>query len=128
VLFYVSFPVVLLALLLLLELLISRLKRKRSNAAATLKDRLGSSAMVVVFFPGMLRVVFVLFACMRLDRHVETPYTASAVGSFWVCDVSTVCFSGWHRALSLGLGLPCCCCALACQQQSCTSLYPIVVA
>jgi hypothetical protein len=108
VLFYVSVPVVLLALLLLIELLLSQLKRQRFNTAATLKDRLGSSAMVVVFsfLPGMLRVVFGLFACLPLDKHVEPPYTASAVESFWVYDVSTVCFTSWHRALSLGLGLP----------------------
>jgi hypothetical protein len=86
VLFYVGVPVVLLVLLLLLELLSSQLRRNRFNTAATLKDRLGSSAMVVLFFflPGMLRVVFGLFACMPLDKHVHPPYTASAVGSFWV--------------------------------------------
>jgi hypothetical protein len=108
VLFYVSAPVVLLALLLVLELLWSRLRHKRSNTKATMADRLGSSSMVVVFFflPGMLRVVFGMFACAPLDTPVAPPHTASAVGSFWVHDVSTVCFAGWHRSLSLGLGMP----------------------
>lgn len=109
VLFYVSVPVLLLAVLLLLELLLSKLKHKPSAAAAaTLKDRLGSSAMVVMFFflPGMLRIVFGLFACVPLDRPAAAPHTAAAVGSFWVYNISTVCFAGWHRALFLGLGLP----------------------
>jgi hypothetical protein len=111
VVFYISIPVVMLAVLLLLEVTVFRraCKHSRGINTATLPDRLGSNAMVVVFFflPGVLRTVFGFFACVPLDRPVTPPYTAAAVGAFWVYDVNVVCFEpGWHRALSLGLGLP----------------------
>jgi hypothetical protein len=96
VVFYLSVPIVMLALLLMLEVILMKVKRTRATAAASMKDRLGSSAMVVVFFflPGVFRTVFGLFACVPLDRPVAAPYTAAAVGSFWVYDVSAVCFEG----------------------------------
>jgi hypothetical protein len=109
VLFYGGVPVVMFLLLILLELVLSIVKRVRSTAAASMAERLGGSAMVVAFFvlPGVLRVVFGLFACVPLDEPVVAHYTAAAVGSYWVHDVSTVCFgTGWHRSLSLGLGVP----------------------
>ncbi|KAF6255050.1 hypothetical protein COO60DRAFT_1641839 [Scenedesmus sp. NREL 46B-D3] len=65
--------------------------------------------MVVTFFflPSVMRTVFGLFVCIPLDKPAASPYSAHAVGSFWVYDVDIVCFKpGWHRALSLGLGLP----------------------
>jgi hypothetical protein len=109
VLFYVGVSIVMFMLLILLELVLSMVKRVRSTVAVSMADRLGGSAMVVAFFvlPGVLRVVFGLFACVPLDKPVVAPYTAAAVGSYWVHDVSTVCFgTGWHRSLSLGLGVP----------------------
>ncbi|KAF6253379.1 hypothetical protein COO60DRAFT_1547233, partial [Scenedesmus sp. NREL 46B-D3] len=110
VLFYVVLPVIVLVLLLLLEALLSKLLHKRAvSAAAQSADRLASIAMVVVFFflPSVLRTVFGLFVCIPLDSPVSPPYSAQAVGSFWVYDVGTQCFGpGWHKALSLGLGLP----------------------
>jgi hypothetical protein len=109
VLFYVGVPVVMFILLLLIELVLSVAKRMRSTAAASMADRLGGIAMVVAFFmlPGVLRIVFGLFACVPLDLPVAAPYSATAVGSFWVHDVSKVCFGkGWHRSMSLGLGVP----------------------
>jgi hypothetical protein len=109
VLFYVVLPVAVL-LVLLLEILLARFLRKRVvTAAARMVDRLASVGMVVVFFflPSMLRTVFGLFVCITLDAPVLSPYSAQAVGAFWVYDVSTHCFSaGWHRALALGMGIP----------------------
>jgi hypothetical protein len=111
VVFYISMPVVMLAVLLLLEATVLRAARKRRTAApiASTSNRLGSNAIVVMFFflPGVLRTVFGFFACVPLDKPVDPPYTAAAVGSYWVYDVSVICFgTSWHRALSLGLGLP----------------------
>ncbi|KAF6253513.1 hypothetical protein COO60DRAFT_407655 [Scenedesmus sp. NREL 46B-D3] len=109
VVFYISMPVVMLTVLLLLEATVFRATSTPSIAAVSTADQLGSNAMVIVFFffPGVLRTVFGFFACVPLDRPVDAPHTAAAVGAFWVYDVSVVCFEpGWHRALSLGLGLP----------------------
>jgi hypothetical protein len=110
VLFYIVLPVGVLLALLLLEVLLVKLLRKRVvTTAAPMVDRLASVAMIVVFFflPSLLRTVFGLFVCITLDSPVLSSYSARAAGSFWVYDVSTHCFSaGWHRALSLGLGLP----------------------
>jgi hypothetical protein len=110
VLFYVVLPVAVLVVLLLLEVMLTKLVKKRVvTAAARMVDRLASVGMVVVFFflPSMLRTVFGLFVCITLDSPVLSPYSAKAVGAFWVYDVSTHCFSaGWHRALSLGMGIP----------------------
>ncbi|KAF6265050.1 hypothetical protein COO60DRAFT_1480381 [Scenedesmus sp. NREL 46B-D3] len=109
VVFYISMPVVMLIVLLLLEATVFRAMRRPCNAAVSTAGQLGSNAIVIVFFffPGVLRTVLGFFACVPLDRPVDAPHTAAAVGAFWVYDVSVVCFEpGWHRALSFGLGLP----------------------
>lgn len=45
---------------------------------------------------------------MTLDTHVEAPYQAAAVGSWWVEDMSQLCYSrsSYHRGWALGLGIP----------------------
>jgi hypothetical protein len=110
VLFYVVLPIAVLVILLLLEVLLSKWLRKRAvSSAALMVDLLTSVAMVVVFFflPSVLRTMFGLFVCIPLDKSVPPPYSVQAVGSFWVYDVGTQCFSpSWHKAPSLGLGLP----------------------
>ncbi|WIA37967.1 hypothetical protein OEZ86_001344 [Tetradesmus obliquus] len=91
VVFYISMPVVMLVALLLVEATVLRAARKRSAAAtaARTSTRLGSNTIVVVFFflPGVLRTVFGFFACVPLDVPVAAPYTAAAVGSYWVYDL-----------------------------------------
>lgn len=107
---YLCVPVVMMIILLLIELVMrldTRLHSK-STSRATLSDRLGASAMVVAyfFFPAVLRQLFGLFACIPLDQPVEPPRVAKAVGTFWVYDVATQCWAGYHKPLALGLGLP----------------------
>jgi hypothetical protein len=109
VVFYITVPLVMLVVLLVLEATAFKALRRRSTAAVSMKDRLGSMTIVVVFFflPGVLRTVFGFFACVPLDKPVDAPYAAAAIGAYWVNDVSVVCYQrGWHRGLSLGLGLP----------------------
>ena len=45
---------------------------------------------------------------MSLDKPGEGPYQAEAVGSWWVVDMSQLCYSrsGYHRGWALGLGIP----------------------
>jgi hypothetical protein len=112
VVFYLAMPLAMLLVLLLLEVLQATkclvLSRTRGTALKLL-PRLGSSAMVVLFFflPSLQRTLFGLFACIPLDQAAAWPYKAMAVGSFWVYDTSSICFAtGWHRYLSLGLGIP----------------------
>jgi hypothetical protein len=112
VMFYLAMPLAMLVLLLLFEVLLATkclMLSRTLSAAKTLLPRLGSSAMVVLFFflPSLQRTVFGLFACIPLDQAATWPYMATAVGSFWVYDTSNICFAtGWHRYLSLGLGIP----------------------
>jgi hypothetical protein len=112
VVFYLAIPIVMLMLHLLIEVMLTTRCLVRSMTPGTaqkLLPRLGSSAMVVLFFflPSLQRTVFGLFACIPLDQPASWPYQATAVGSFWVYDTSTVCFgTGWHRYLALGLGVP----------------------
>jgi hypothetical protein len=109
VVFYITVPLVMLLVLLVLEATAFKALRRQSTAAVSMKNRLGSMTIVVVFFflPGVLRTVFGFFACVPLDKPVDPPNTAAAVGAYWVYDVSVVCYQrGWHRGLSLGLGLP----------------------
>jgi hypothetical protein len=109
VVFYITVPLVMLLVLLVLESTAFKALRRQSTAAVSMKDQLGSMTIVVVFFflPGVLRTVFGFFACVPLDKPVDAPYTAAAVGAYWAYDISVVCYQrGWHRGLSLGLGLP----------------------
>uniref|UniRef100_A0A383V8L5 Right handed beta helix domain-containing protein n=1 Tax=Tetradesmus obliquus TaxID=3088 RepID=A0A383V8L5_TETOB len=105
VVFYLSMPAAMLLALLLLEML---LHARRPGTAHKLLPRLGSSAMVVLFFlPSLLRTLFGLFACIPLDQPAAWPYEATAVGSFWVYDTHSACFgTRWHRILAFGLGVP----------------------
>jgi hypothetical protein len=112
VVFYLAMPIAVLLLQLLIEVMLATkclLLSRTPGSAHKLLLRLGSSAMVVLFFflPSLLRTLFGLFACIPLDQSVNWPYQAAAVGSFWVYDTSVVCFgTGWHRYLALGLGIP----------------------
>jgi hypothetical protein len=113
VLLHLAMPLVVLLALLLLELLLPALvaavMHRRAAARLSMRNRLASIAMIVLFFflPSVLKTVSGLFVCIPLDQPASAPYSANAVGSFWVYDVDTSCFSpGWHAALSLGLGVP----------------------
>jgi hypothetical protein len=107
-LFYLAMPFVMLLLLLAAEASIFKLFRTKQAAAVRIRDRLGSSAMVVCFFvmPSILRSTFGWFACIPIDVPVAAPYVAGAVGSFWLHDPDQRCYQGYHRAWALGLGLP----------------------
>lgn len=107
--FYLSMPLAMLLVLLLIEVVVVFCGRSSpSTASASLGNRLASNTMVVTFFflPAVLRNMFGLFACIPLDRPVRPPYVANAVGAFWVYDLGMSCFTGYHRKLALGLGLP----------------------
>ena len=64
--------------------------------------------IVLMFLPTWVGTVLSLFACVPLDMPVEPPFQAEAVGSWWVDDMSEVCYSssGYHRGWALGLGIP----------------------
>jgi hypothetical protein len=119
--FYVVLPLVLLALLLLLEVLIRFLQGEASasNPAgagaaqpsashSSLKDQLIAASMVVIFFflPSTVRSCFGLFACITIDKPAQPPNMPLAVGSYWIHDTDQLCFVGWHRSLAIGLGIP----------------------
>jgi hypothetical protein len=107
-LFYLAMPVVMLVLLLAAEASVFKLFRSRHAAVVGVRDRLGSSAMVVCFFflPSILRSTFGWFACIPIDAPAAAPYAAGAVGSFWLHDPDQRCYQGYHRAWAFGLGLP----------------------
>lgn len=108
IIFYLSMPLAMLMVLLLVEVVLHKNSLSSATASASLGDRLASTSMVVTFFflPSVLRTVFGLFACVTLDDPVSAPFVANAVGSFWVYDLNAACFSGYHKPLSLALGLP----------------------
>eukprot|EP00878_Enallax_costatus_P032389 GHUV01035594.1.p1 GENE.GHUV01035594.1~~GHUV01035594.1.p1 ORF type:complete len:273 (+),score=53.44 GHUV01035594.1:58-819(+) len=47
-----------------------------------------------------------MFACITIDQPTAAPYVAAAVGRYWIYDTGAVCYSGYHRAWSLALGIP----------------------
>jgi hypothetical protein len=64
--------------------------------------------IVFMFLPTWVNTALSLFTCVTLDTPVEAPYQAEAVGSWWVEDMSQLCYSrsGYHRGWALGLGIP----------------------
>jgi hypothetical protein len=64
--------------------------------------------IVFMFLPSWVNTSLSLFTCITLDTPVEAPYQAEAVGSWWVEDMSQLCYSrsGYHRGWALGLGIP----------------------
>jgi hypothetical protein len=114
-------PLVLLALLVLLEVLIRFVKglkgpyqvaiaraAHRLASDSTFKDQLLAASMVVIYFflPAIVRSTFGLFACISVDQPALPPNMPLAVGSFWIHDTDQLCFVGWHRSLAIGLGIP----------------------
>lgn len=108
-LFYLGMPVAMLVVLLLVEgCIIAAYHYLSVKTRFSVVDRLAATFMVVAFFflPTFMRIVFSFFSCVPIDTPVDAPYEAAAVGAFWVHDVNQLCYSGYHRAWSLGLGLP----------------------
>lgn len=104
-------PVAILCIILSLEAVIHRfqgscLDGRRSRAR--IGQQLGSLMMSVVFLflPMWVSTAFSLFTCVQLDQPVAWPYQAEAVGSFWAEDMGQQCYSGYHKAWALGLGMP----------------------
>lgn len=69
-------------------------------------------AMVVVYFayPTLVTASLSFFACLVIDTP-SGPYAEYALrnhsAGYWVYDgLNQECFSGWHKAWALGLGLP----------------------
>jgi hypothetical protein len=64
--------------------------------------------IVFMFLPTWVNTALSLFTCIPLDSPVEAPFQAEAVGSWWVEDMSQLCYSrsGYHRGWPLGLGIP----------------------
>lgn len=59
-------------------------------------------------FPGWVRTVFSFFAC----QNVQDPTLPHSL--WWAHDMNHACYRGYHKAWSLGLGIPClilCCLA-----------------
>lgn len=109
VLFYICMPVALLLILVLIEVSSSSLKRfQKLSDVVSLHDRVLSNSLVAVFFfmPSVVRTLLSMFACIPIDQPAITPYKPAAVGSFWILDTNQECFAGYHKAWSLGLGLP----------------------
>jgi hypothetical protein len=55
--------------------------------------------IVFMFLPSWVNTALSLFTCITLDTPVEAPYQAEAVGSWWVEDMSQLCYSrsGYRR-------------------------------
>jgi hypothetical protein len=117
--FYVTLPLVMLVLLLLLEVGIRFVRDRRrrhqlglpytpSTSTSSFMDQLIAASMVVIYFflPSIVRSCFGLFACISIDPPAQPPNMPLAVGSFWVHDTEQLCFAGWHRRLAIGLGIP----------------------
>jgi hypothetical protein len=100
-------PVGILCGVLLIEAGIHYLRPRRSARAG---HDLASVVMCIVFMflPTWVHTALSLFTCVSLDTPVEAPYQAEAVGSWWVEDMSQLCYSrsGYHRGWALGLGIP----------------------
>ena len=64
--------------------------------------------IVFMFLPTWVNTSLSLFTCITLDAPVDAPYQAESVGSWWVEDMSQMCYSrsGYHRGWALGLGIP----------------------
>jgi hypothetical protein len=77
-------------------------------SSGSMADHLIASGMVVTFFflPSVVRTLFSMFACMKIDTPVPPPYEAAAVGWFWSYDTNTPCLQGLHLRWALGLGIP----------------------
>jgi hypothetical protein len=98
-----------LAVFVLLEAALHVITQRMGKVAELSMDgRLARGVLVVSFFflAPVLHIIFNVFACVQLDRPVSLPYTAAAVGSWWVLDTSQQCFAGWHAQWTYGLGLP----------------------
>ena len=88
----------------------SRTVPGRTETTGTTHHDFASVAMCVVFMflPTWVNTALSLFTCIPLDKSVEPPFQAAAVGSWWVEDMSQLCYSrsGYHRRWALGLGIP----------------------
>jgi len=63
-------------------------------------------SVVFMFLPTWVNTVLSLFTCVPLDSPVEPPYQAAAVGAYWLEDMGSLCYSGYHKRWALGLGIP----------------------
>mgnify|MGYP001810189872 FL=1 len=82
----------------------------RPRKFGTIRHEFASVTMCIVFMflPTWVSTTLSLFECVPLDKPVAAPFQAEAVGSWWVEDMSQLCYShsGYHRTLALGLGIP----------------------
>ena len=104
-------PVGILCGVLMIEALSHCLRPRRSRSRPTSAEHGFTSVMmciVFMFLPTWVNTALSLFTCATLDTPVEAPYQAEAVGSWWVEDMSQLCYSrsGYHRGWALGLGVP----------------------
>lgn len=58
------------------------------------------------FLLSVVHSIFSLFVCIPLDKPVEPPCEATAVGTFWMHDTEQPCYQGYHKVWSLALGVP----------------------
>lgn len=116
-------PVAILGILLLVEALITQVRKwrhkKRGTYTAAANRRMfrhagtfARTSIVAVFFflPLLLRTVYGLFACVTLDRVSPNQGPSfvelNAPGSYWLLDTDQQCFRGYHTGWAFGLGVP----------------------
>jgi hypothetical protein len=88
---------------------LSKRTAMRRVGTATQHDFMSVTMCIVfTFLPTWVNTTLSLFTCIPLDRSVEAPFQAAAVGNWWVEDMSQLCYSrsGYHRGWALGLGIP----------------------
>jgi hypothetical protein len=82
----------------------------RPTKDARLRHEFASVAICIVFMfmPIWVGTVLSMFTCIPLDSVVDPPYQATAVGSYWLEEMSQPCYSstGYHKKWALGLGAP----------------------
>jgi hypothetical protein len=86
----------------------------RSSRAAHRSKHVGHDfasvvmCIVFMFLPTWVNTALSLFTCVGLDDPASPPLEAEAVGSWWIEDMSQLCYSrsGYHRGWALGLGIP----------------------
>jgi hypothetical protein len=91
-------------------------RRRAFSAFVAAKVPTAVLVCLYLFFAGLVRVAWGMFACLKLDVAGHQPFfefaVATAAYGYWVQDMEQACYEGWHRPWSLGLGV--CCTVLFC--------------
>jgi hypothetical protein len=103
-------PAGILCAVLMIEVATHYLNLRKSGTKLRIGHDFAGVVMCIVFMflPVWVSTALSLFTCVPLDSPVQPPYEATAVGSYWVEDMSQKCYNptGYHRGWALGLGIP----------------------